>query len=392
MKSKEFERAEYERRWELAQQEMRAAGLDAIIVTSPANYRYYTGHRTSFWSIRDRLRVCMLPQQGEPTIFLTAIEDEWCRACSWITNIVHHSWEGFATWSNRAHGIEELASNLIATGLKSKRIGMELGADQRMGMTYFDVNYLIENLPSTVVDASELLWRLRLIKSQNEIVLLRRSTEILDDAFTEAWSFVGEGVRESDVTQKMTDVMGRLGADAMSFIFVQSDKGENEIPFRDPTDRPLKRGDVLYVDTGSIYRGYKSDYCRMIGIETADDVQREGYAKVYRVLDASLRAVKPGRDIASIVTATDRAMEKEGFQRSKLPIRYGHSIGLEMPEPPSVAAPIGAVKIQPNMVLCLEPGALVGGRYFQLEEMIIVTEDGYEIISDRAPPELPIAA
>jgi Xaa-Pro aminopeptidase len=81
---------------------------------------------------------------------------------------------------------------------------------------------------------------------------------------------------------------------------------------------------------------------------------------------------------------------REGFDKSKLPIRWGHSIGLEMPEPPSIAGPIDNVIIEPGSVLCLEPGAHVDGRFFQLEEMILVTEDGSEQLSKGAPAELTI--
>src|SRR5262245_57574243 len=106
MDAKEFPRDEYESRWEKMQRAMREHNLDALILTAPGNYRYFTGHRTPFWAIRDRLRICVLPQSGEPSLLMTPLEDEWARACSWISNILHHPWEGFATWSDRDRGME----------------------------------------------------------------------------------------------------------------------------------------------------------------------------------------------------------------------------------------------------------------------------------------------
>lgn len=365
-------------------------GLDALLITAPGNYRYFTGHRTSFWAIRDRLRLCVICRDGEPTLLLTPLEDEWARACSWITDIRHHNWEAFATWSCRERGIEEVAASLKGLGLSGKRIGMELGLDQRLGLTYRDGEYLIKEFPAEIVDASDMLWRIRLIKSSHEIDALLKSTQILDDAFDDTWNAAGEGVRESHLCQIMADSMRKRGAEDMSFMFVQSDAGENEVAFRDPIPRKLDHGDIIYIDSGSIYKGYKSDYCRMRAIGAASDRQRDGYARIYRVLDASIRAVGPGGTVGDIVRATDQAMEREGFGSSKLTVRYGHSIGIEMPEPPSIAAPIGNVRIEQGMVLCLEPGALVEGRYYQLEEMVVVTSDGYKLLSKPAEPELQI--
>jgi Xaa-Pro aminopeptidase len=389
MDAREFPRDEYEARWETAQRAMRAAGLDALIVTSQANYRYLTGHRTAFWGLRDRLRFCVLPQRGEPSILLTPLEDEWARACSWITDLRHHSWEGFATWSDRNEsGINEIIANLKALGLAGKKIGMELGVDQRLGMTYRDIDYLIRTFPGDIVDVSEMLWHIRLKKSRRELALLRKSTVILDNAFTDTWTAIREGMPEAQLADVMADSMRIQGADDMSFIFIQSALGKDEVPFRSPVARNLAQGDVIYIDSGAIYQGYKSDYCRMAALGSATDEQRRGYEKVYRVLRACIEAVKPGARIASVVEATERALEREGFENSKLPIRWGHSIGLEMPEPPSVATPIGHVVIEPGSVLCLEPGALVDGRFYQLEEMVFVTDDGTELLSEACPPEL----
>jgi Xaa-Pro dipeptidase len=391
MDAKEFPKAEYEQRWQRAQAAMIAANLDALILTSQANYRYFTGHRTSFWGLRDRLRICVLPKSGEPAILLTPLEDEWARACSYVTNILHHSWDGFATWSNRNElGVEEVIVNLKVLGLAGKRIGMELGVDQRLGMTFNEMERFKRMFPGEIVDASEMLWQIRLEKSDREIELIRRSTVILDEAFDETWAFTAEEKAESDLAAVMADAMRSRGADDISFLFIQSDDGAKEVPFRSPVPRQLRKGDVIYIDSGAIYQGYKSDYCRIVALGAATDAQRRGYEKVYRVLSACVGAVKPGASIGSVVAATQAAMEKEGFANSKLPIRWGHSIGLEMPEPPSVATAISNVIIQPRTVLCVEPGALVEGRFYQLEEMILVTEDGAELISRPAPAEMQI--
>jgi Xaa-Pro aminopeptidase len=391
MDAKEFPKTEYEQRWSAAQMAMRSAGLDAVVVTSKANYRYFTGHRTAFWGVRDRLRLCILPKTGEPSILVTPLEDEWVRACSWVSNILHHSWESFATWSDRdSLGIDEITANLKALGLSGKKLGMELGVDQRLGMTYRDIGHLIKTFPGEIVDASEMLWRIRLKKTPREVDLLRKSTAILDNAFDATWAAIKEGMPESDVAHMMANSMRSQGADDMSFIFIQSAAGNDEVPFRSPVARSLERGDVIYIDSGAIYQGYKSDHCRMVALGSATDQQRQGYEKVYRVLRDCIDAVKPGVRIASVVESTERALVREGFEKSKLPIRWGHSIGLEMPEPPSIAGPIGNVIIEPGSVLCLEPGALVDGRFFQLEEMILVTEDGSEQLSKGAPPELTI--
>ena len=149
-------------------------------------------------------------------------------------------------------------------------------------------------------------------------------------------------------------------------------------------------GDLVYLDTGSVYKGYRSDYCRMKVLGKPSDRHRQAYADVYRILQDALASVRAGRLVADIVGDVQKSFEARGYRPSSdSPIRLGHAIGLEMPEPPSVSAFHDHVRIEPGTVLCLEPGVLVDGRHVQLEEMVFVGDDRCELISKPAPPELP---
>lgn len=170
---------------------------------------------------------------------------------------------------------------------------------------------------------------------------------------------------------------------------VVGDVGSHPV-FSAPTTRSLSEGCLMYIDGGGVYRGYWSDYCRMMVIFRASDAQNTAYQISNKTMEAAIAAARPGNTAGDIARAVQAVVESETGPTETGIGRVGHGIGLEMPEPPS-RHPEDEAVLRPGMVLCLEPNfELPGVGFLVAEEQVVITEDGCELLSRRAPAELPV--
>lgn len=380
----EFTQAEFEGRWERARAGMAERGLDALLITSEGNYRYLSGHATQVWANKFRPTFLVLPRVGDPAIVAVASEAGVARTTSFIRDI-----RPFVAFVEP--GVKELAEVLGERGASAGTIGCEFGTGQRLGMPLGDLQALERRLPrARFVDAGELFWKLRLIKSPAEIAYLRRAADINNRAVAKLLETVKEGWTEREVYRELASTVMALGADRPGYIPVNADPRAPDSLTGGPTDRRLQAGRMVYMDTGCLYRGYWADVARVFAVGRATDHQRRMYRVIHRALDRSLQAIRPGAPVADIMRATLSEFEASGTTHyaSRLG-RIGHGAGLDLTEPPSINLEDPTI-IQAGMVLFVEPNFVTEEGHFILEEDIVVTPDGPEVLSARAAPELPV--
>jgi Xaa-Pro dipeptidase len=156
-----------------------------------------------------------------------------------------------------------------------------------------------------------------------------------------------------------------------------------------PTDRPLGTGDVLIIDTGTVFGGYFCDFNRNWAIGTADDAVRRAYDAVWRATEIGIDAARPGvracevwRAIADELTGAGSAGNNVG--------RLGHGLGLQLTEPPS-NHPDDDTVLEVGTVLTIEPGMeFAPGLMMVHEEDIVIRDGGAELLTTRAEPHLPV--
>jgi Xaa-Pro aminopeptidase len=382
--SAEFPRAEYEGRWRRAREALGAAGLDALLVTSEANYRYLSGHHTGFWLSKSRPMWLLLPRDGEPVLLITTNQVAQAEAMSPVTAI--RAWDGFL-----ADGIPVLADAVRGAGLGRARIGAELGFEQRLGMPVAELERLKGLLPGAAfVDAADVLWRLRRHKSPGEVACLRESARIAGAAYAAMFDAVRAGTSEREAHRAFLVELFRGGAERPGYIPITSGSGNYHRRTGGPTDRKLEPGDLLWQDGGCSYQGYWSDFSRMVAIGRATGEQTATYGAVREMTHGALAAVRPGRPFAEVVGQVRREFERRGFAWGATS-RIGHAIGLDLTEPPSLRADVPDV-FEPGMVLTIEPTVLAPHGLYQLEEIYVVTETGAELLTDPSPPELRVIA
>ena len=152
-----------------------------------------------------------------------------------------------------------------------------------------------------------------------------------------------------------------------------------------PSARTLAAGDVLMLDTGASRQGYFCDFDRNWAIGHAPDAARRAHATLWRATEAGLAAARPGATCAALF----RAMAADLGGGSDIG-RLGHGLGMQLTEWPSIA-PHDETVLEPGMVITLEPSLAIGpGRMMVHEENILVTEDAPRLLTERAPPDLPV--
>jgi len=142
------------------------------------------------------------------------------------------------------------------------------------------------------------------------------------------------------------------------------------------------------MDGGAVYRGYWSDFARMVSVGSATDAQRQRYRTIREIMHAAVRAVRPGVAMADLTKLAMKLCEEAGVPLDAHS-RVGHGIGLDITEPPSINLTDPTV-IQAGMALTMEPTSSTDFGFFQLEENFIVTPDGTDVLTERAPEELPV--
>jgi Xaa-Pro dipeptidase len=377
-----FDDAEHAARVERARAGMAADGLDALWLTSEPNYTYLSGHQTGMFAIKSRPLSFLLPREGEPALVIARSHLPRAAATSWVPD--RRGYDGF-----EAEAVALLAEVVRARGLAGARIGAELGHEQRPGISPLGLEALRARLPEArLVDAAPLLWRLRVRKSAAERACLRRAGAATGQAYDRLLAGAGAGVSEAELHRAFAAGAVEAGADRAGFFFVHSGTGAYQPSDGTATERRLAAGDLLWVDAGAVWRGYWADYVRMaaVGQSTAD--QRRRYATVYAASRAVLSAVRPGVPVAALARLCAEQLASAG-EALGTASRIGHGIGLDLTEPPSLNE-LEPTVLEVGMALAIEPTIAASDGRFVVEENLVVTEDGYELLSEPAPPELPV--
>lgn len=377
-----FPADEYRRRTSALQREMARGEIDALLLTTPADVFYTTGFLTRFWESPARPWFVVVPAAGDPVAVIPAIGAELMRRC-WISDI--------RTWNAPDpvdDGVSLLAETLAALVPEAGRIGIPMGLESHLRMPVADFLRLQTRIaPRKIVDGTDAVYRVREIKSEAEIAKIRATCAVADAAFDRVPEFANEGVPLARVFRDFQVALLQEGADWVSYVAGAAGPGGYGDVISPADERPLQHGDVLMLDTGAVREGYFCDFDRNFAIGRAADDVRRAHASLYAATDAALVRLRPGmlaRDLHRILA---EALEREGAVVGGG--RLGHGLGLTLTEWPSVT-PLDTTELREGMVLTLEPGVEIApGRILVHEEDIVLRGDGPELLSRRAPAELP---
>jgi Xaa-Pro aminopeptidase len=372
-----FETTEFKARLTRAQSRMNAADLDAILLTTEPDIRYFTGYLTRFWESPCRPWFLVLPRSGDPIAVIPSIGAA-LMARTWITDI--------RTW--RAPDLEDDGISLLAETLRDlgPRIGTPSGLQSHLRMPLGDFARLNAALPQPIGADADILRSLRLVKSEAEIEKIKTACQIA----TRAFDRVPEIARISQPLAPVFRDFQRLcldeGADWVPYLAGAAAPGGYGDVISPADDRPLEAGDVLMLDTGLVHDGYFCDFDRNFSVGSPSPDVAAGHSRLIEATYAAFEAARPGATAAELFHVMDKIVT--GGAGGSEAGRYGHGLGMNLTEWPSLI-PTDHTPLVEGMVLTLEPGIeLAPGRALVHEENIVIRENGAEWLSQPYGAEM----
>jgi len=193
---------------------MAASGLDALLITEANNFTYFSGGHGDFSFSRPTFLV--ISRKEEPVAVVHNFFEASQRRESWVEDIRTYT-------SMLCAPVKLIKSVFVDKGLSSGRIGAELGREQRLGLSYNDFVKITEGLPNAdFIDASYILWSLRMLKSPLEVECIKKACEITGRAFEKSFKKMREGMTEKEAAKIMSGVATEEGG---SYVWVVSNSG-----------------------------------------------------------------------------------------------------------------------------------------------------------------------
>lgn len=381
--------AERDRRWSIVRAEMRRRGLDCLVLFGlPMQWDFTVANARYLCPIggNNEFNVLVFPAEGEPTCFMPYFTfiDYWRRGQNWVGDIRRKG----GTWAST------IADRLAELGLEAGSIGVDglagpLDADG--WLPYSTYTGLEQRLPrARLVNLNDMLERIRTVKSEEEIALLRRAAG-LGDAMLEACRDTARpGVTEAAVYARMVETMLAGGGEEPTLFLWACDANPFPHPFRLPTTRPMAGGDVITCEMHPKYAGYLTHVERTFTLGPAEPDRRRIYEGCLSAYREGMAHFGPGRKISTAMQRIKDAIDEAGLGICEAGI-HGHGLGsLEYPRfrHHAMAADMAALAnmddaFEPGMVFAFnidlfDPRWREGQTGAVFAETVLITEQGSE--------------
>jgi Xaa-Pro aminopeptidase len=330
-----------------AQQKIAEAGADAALITSSHNVRYLTSLASSNAAV-------LIPATGAPVL---ATDSRYALAAERDCPDLELITERFIE--------PRLAAELIPRGLR-------VVAFEAQEMTVERHAALEAAAPEVrFVPFGHGIEELREVKDPGELELLATACRITDQALADTFRLIRPGLTERALAAALDRRMVELGAARPAFDTIVASGPNGAIPHHSPTDRPLRRGDLITMDFGAQFGGYHADMTRTVALGEPAGWQREIYELVAAAQRAGIDAARPGADVA-YVDAAARDMIREAGHEDHFQHGLGHGVGLEVHEAPSIG--YGKTgKLGSRVPVTVEPGVYLPGKGGVRIEDVLVT-------------------
>jgi Xaa-Pro aminopeptidase len=231
-----------------------------------------------------------------------------------------------------------------------------------------------------LVSAPPVIERMRMVKDMTEIGLIRAACHLGVGLFSRLQKVVRTGVSESRVAGELEFAAREAGAEQMAFSTIIAGGARAALPHGRASAAKLPGRGFVVCDFGVILAGYCSDMTRTLHVGRPQAEAQRAYEAVKDAQQAALEAVKPGRSVGEIDEAARKLLRKTNLDKY-FTHSTGHGLGLEIHEAPRVAAAQNE-PLQPGMVITIEPGVYIPGKWgLRIEDTIVVTEKGCEILT-----------
>ena len=360
--------------------------LGALLCFDMNNIRYITATHIGTWAMDKLVRFTLLPRGDEPIL--------WDFGSAASHHQLYNPWLGErsrAGISTLRGAYPERAADV------ARKIRVELEArqllDAPVGVDVVEIPVLeaLQAQGIRVVDGQRLMQEVRKIKTRDEITLLATACMMVDAAYEELYRAMRPGMRENECVGLVNKVLYDLGSEHVEGVNAISGERCNPHPHV-YTDRVLRPGDPAYFDILHSYMGYRTCYYRTFAVGSASRAMVDAYTRCRDYLDEAISLIRPGVTTADVVKVWPKAQEF-GFasEEAAFALQYGHGVGLSIWEKPIFSRLVSfdyPEVIEEGMVFALETfwPAADGWSAARIEEQLVVTKDGCEVIT-RFPAE-----
>jgi Xaa-Pro dipeptidase len=395
----DFPREEYALRIERARTRMRAAGLDALVITSGVVGQWFTSVLEPHeWHDRCQSRSAwyILTPDGDYLYMTPTTAGEHfntTRRSTWVTHIraivERTSWPRHEIWD-----LDQMPRVFAELGLSRARLGFELGDCMTLGLSVADFLRLRELLPGAqLVDGSSVIRWLMSVHTPLEIERLRLACEAGVWIHAQVPRLLRAGLTEREFLARMAGAFrGRWGEgysyrETGGWDVRNATRNDSNHFHAVATERVFRSGDLLFrSNSGVSYRGYAADNDRIWHLGPPPEIVREWYRVTWECNRAMAEAVKPGNRCSDIYAACARVEKRHGFPLREVG-RIGH--GLRNTGGLSVH-PDNHTVLEPGMVISVEPMFAATHGFYDLEDQYLVTATGREALHELAPEALPV--
>lgn len=276
--------------------------------------------------------------------------------------------------------VDELKKIFAAEGFK--RVGFEsthLTVDglQKLNTEFAGVEF---------VPVAEKIEQLTMIKTPQEVEMIKTAIEITDKTFMKMLEIIKPGMKEKDVSAEISYWHKKFGADKDSFDPIVASGWRGALPHGIASDKVIENGDMVTLDFGCIYNGFCSDLTRTISVGDPSDEMRKIYDVVLASQQKALEAAKEGITTKQLDNSARNYITENGYG-DKFGHGLGHGLGIEVHEMPSVSQRMD-VELPAGVIVTIEPGIYVEGLGgVRIEDDILVTKNGCEVLN-KSPKEL----
>lgn len=330
-------------------------GIDGMLITSTFNRRYMSNFT------------------GSAGVVLISVDQaQFITDFRYIEQATAQC-EGYEIVKHAGSIPDEVAAQVKKLGIK------KLGFEQDY-LTFSAFKTYENVVQSELVPVSGEIEKLRLIKTDSEIKILKVAADIADAAFKHMVEYIRPGLTEMEVSNELEFFMRKAGATSSSFDTIVASGYRGALPHGVASDKIIEKGEMITLDYGAYYKGYVSDITRTLAVGEPDEKLKEIYDIVLQAQMRGMDGIKPGMSGKEADALTRDYITEKGYGEY-FGHSTGHGIGLEVHEGPSLASK-SEIILEPGMVVTVEPGIYIPGLGgVRIEDDTLITSDHNETLT-----------
>lgn len=335
--------------------------IDGILITNSYNRRYLTNFT------------------GTAGVVIVSLTDARFITDFRYVEQANKELKGFDIIQHKGPIHDEVAKVTSEMGIK------KLGFEQNH-MTFGLYSLYEKKINAKLVPVSNVVEKLRMVKTTGELKILKEATEIADAAFNHITTFIKAGKTELEVMNELEFFMRKNGASSSSFDIIVASGYRSALPHGVASEKVIEKGELVTLDFGAYYKGYCSDITRTVAVGEISDELRKMYNVVLEAQLRGMKGIKPGLTGKDADALTRDYITEQGYGEF-FGHSTGHGIGLEVHEGPGLSSKSDVV-LEPGMVVTVEPGVYIEGLGgVRIEDDTVITQNGNESLS-HSPKEL----